>query len=64
MGADGWVAGLFAPFPKETVAIWKLVQVGRLDEAFAIYRWFGPWFDLDISTNPEHQACEVFYDRH
>lgn len=51
MGACGWVAGLVVAFPKETVAIWKLVQAGRMEEARAIYRWFRPLLDLDVSTN-------------
>ena len=50
MGADGWVAGLVVAFPKETVAIWRLTEAGRLDEARAIYRWFRPLLDLDVST--------------
>lgn len=51
MGATGWVAGLVVAFPKETVAIWKLAQAGRIEEARAIYRWFRPLLDLDVSTN-------------
>lgn len=51
MGADGWVAGLVVAFPKETVAIWNLVQAGRIEEARALYRWFRPLLDLDVSTN-------------
>jgi len=51
MGAHGWVAGLVVAFPKETVAIWRLVQEGRLSEARDIYRWFRPLLDLDVSTN-------------
>ena len=50
MGATGWVAGLVVAFPKETVAIWDLVQAGRFDEAREIYRWFRPLLDLDVST--------------
>ncbi|MDO1583777.1 dihydrodipicolinate synthase family protein [Rhizobium oryzicola] len=50
MGAHGWVAGLVVAFPKETVAIWKLSQAGRYVEALAIYRWFRPLLDLDVST--------------
>ncbi|MEQ1647210.1 MAG: dihydrodipicolinate synthase family protein [Hyphomicrobiaceae bacterium] len=50
MGAVGWVAGLVAAFPAETVAIWKLAEAGRWDEARAIYRWFRPLLDLDVST--------------
>jgi len=51
MGADGWVAGLVCAFPAETVAIYKLVKAGRLDEAREIYRWFLPILELDI--NPQ-----------
>ena len=51
MGATGWVAGLVVAFPKETVAIWRLAQAGRIEEARAIYRWFRPLLDLDVSTN-------------
>jgi 4-hydroxy-tetrahydrodipicolinate synthase len=50
MGAVGWVAGLVCAFPKETVAIYRLVSAGRFEEARAIYRWFRPLLDLDVST--------------
>lgn len=50
MGADGWVAGLVVAFPKETVAIYKLVKAGRIAEAREIYRWFIPLLNLDVST--------------
>ena len=50
VGADGWVAGLVVAFPKETVAIYRLVKAGRIEEALAIYRWFRPLLDLDVST--------------
>lgn len=50
MGADGWVAGLVCAFPHETVAIYKLVQAGLYLEALAIYRWFLPVLELDVST--------------
>ncbi len=49
MGADGWVAGLVDAFPAETVAIYRLVKAGRIDEALTIYRWFLPILELDIS---------------
>ncbi len=49
MGADGWVAGLVCAFPRETVAIYELVKAGRIKEATAIYRWFMPLLELDIS---------------
>ena len=48
MGAVGWVAGLVCAFPAETVAIYKLVKAGRINEARSIYRWFLPLLDLDI----------------
>ena len=48
MGADGWVAGLVCAFPRETVAIYRLVKAGKLDEARAIYRWFMPLLELDL----------------
>ena len=48
LGADGWVAGLVCAFPRETVAIYRLVKAGHLAEATAIYRWFMPLLELDI----------------
>jgi 1-pyrroline-4-hydroxy-2-carboxylate deaminase len=48
MGADGWVAGLVCAFPAETVAVFRLIKAGRIEEALAIYRWFLPVLELDI----------------
>ena len=48
MGAHGWVAGLVNAFPAETVAIYKLIKAGRIDEALRIHRWFLPILELDI----------------
>jgi 4-hydroxy-tetrahydrodipicolinate synthase len=48
LGADGWVAGLVCAFPKETVAIYRLVKAGRIEEATKIYRWFMPLLEMDI----------------
>lgn len=48
MGAHGWVAGLVDAFPRETVAIYRLIQAGRIEEALTIYRWFLPLLELDI----------------
>ena len=48
LGADGWVAGLVCAFPRETVAIYRLVKAGHIAEAAAIYRWFMPLLELDI----------------
>ena len=50
MGADGWVAGLVCAFPRETVAIYELVQAGRHQEALTVYRWFLPLLELDINS--------------
>ncbi|MGB5274279.1 MAG: dihydrodipicolinate synthase family protein [Flavobacteriaceae bacterium] len=49
IGADGWVAGLVCAFPAETVAIYELAKQGRTEEAIALYRWFLPLLELDIS---------------
>ena len=48
LGAHGWVAGLVCAFPAETVAVYKLVKAGRLEEARQLYRWFLPLLELDI----------------
>src|SRR5260370_7697040 len=48
MGAAGWVGGLVGAFPAETVAIYKLVKAGRIEEALEIHRWFLPLLELDI----------------
>jgi 1-pyrroline-4-hydroxy-2-carboxylate deaminase len=50
VGAIGWVAGLVTAFPRETVAIYQLMKQGRREEALAVYRWFRPLLDLDVST--------------
>ncbi|TDH24159.1 dihydrodipicolinate synthase family protein [Segetibacter sp. 3557_3] len=47
-GADGLVAGLVDAFPRETVAIYRLVKAGYYQEALKIYRWFLPVCELDI----------------
>jgi len=50
VGAVGWVAGLVTAFPRETVAVYRLVKEGRTAEALELYRWFRPLLDLDVST--------------
>ena len=50
MGAHGWVAGLVNAFPAETVAIYRLIKAGRIEEARAIHRWFLPILELDINA--------------
>jgi 4-hydroxy-tetrahydrodipicolinate synthase len=49
-GADGLVAGLVDAFPRETVAIYRLVKAGQFAEALKIYRWFLPVLELDIHS--------------
>lgn len=48
LGADGWVAGLVNAFPDETVAVYELTRLGKIEEAIIIYRWFMPLLELDI----------------
>jgi 1-pyrroline-4-hydroxy-2-carboxylate deaminase len=48
LGADGWVAGLVCAFPRETVAIYNLMEAGKIKEALEIYRWFLPLLELDL----------------
>lgn len=50
LGLDGWVAGSGIAFPKENQCLWELTRAGRWEEARAIYRWFTPLLDLDVST--------------
>jgi 1-pyrroline-4-hydroxy-2-carboxylate deaminase len=52
MGASGWVSGLAAAFPRETVAIYRYAINGHIAEARRIYRWFQPLLELDDS--PKH----------
>ncbi|MBI4922722.1 MAG: dihydrodipicolinate synthase family protein [Devosia nanyangense] len=48
LGCVGWIAGLVVAFPRETVAIYRLVLAGRIAEALEIYRWFLPLLHMDI----------------
>jgi 4-hydroxy-tetrahydrodipicolinate synthase len=48
LGCSGWIAGLVVAFPRETVAIYRLAQQGRIAEALEIYRWFLPLLHMDI----------------
>jgi 1-pyrroline-4-hydroxy-2-carboxylate deaminase len=50
LGAIGWVAGLVSAFPRETVVLIKLAEAGRYEEARALYRWFLPLLDLDVTV--------------
>jgi 4-hydroxy-tetrahydrodipicolinate synthase len=48
MGAEGWVGGLVCAFPTETVAIYRLIKAGQIEEALKIHRWFLPLLELDL----------------
>ena len=48
MGAEGWVGGLVCAFPAETVALYRLVKAGQIDDALKIHRWFLPLLELDL----------------
>jgi len=48
MGAVGWVGGLVCAFPEETVAVYRLIKAGKINEALTIYRWFLPLLELDL----------------
>jgi len=50
VGAVGWIAGLVNALPHESVRLYDLARAGRVDEAFALYRWFLPLLRLDIGT--------------
>lgn len=61
MGANGWVAGLVDAFPEETVAIYTYCKVGEIEKARAVFRWFLPLLELDISPQlvQNIKLCEV-----
>jgi 4-hydroxy-tetrahydrodipicolinate synthase len=50
LGCDGLLAGLCDAFPAETVALYRLMQARRFDEALPLYQWFMPLLHLDVST--------------
>lgn len=47
MGAVGWIAGLVNALPEESVQLFGLGKVGRMEEARALYEWFLPLLRLD-----------------
>ncbi len=47
LGATGWVAGLVNAFPAESVELFNLARAGKLEEAFALYKWFLPLLRMD-----------------
>lgn len=50
IGADGLLAGVVVAFPRETVALYKLMKARRYDEALKLYQWMTPMLHLDVST--------------
>lgn len=48
LGAVGWISGFTDAFPKESVALWKLLSEGKYKEALPIYRWFTPILHMDV----------------
>ncbi|PCK32237.1 dihydrodipicolinate synthase family protein [Pseudoalteromonas piscicida] len=55
LGATGWISGLTNVFPRESVAIYKLAEQGRYEEARELWRWFLPLLRLD--TIPTLVQC-------
>jgi len=47
-GADGWVAGMANPFPRESVQLYNLARSDSIDRAVELYRWFMPMLHLDV----------------
>jgi dihydrodipicolinate synthase/N-acetylneuraminate lyase len=54
LGAVGWVAGLVDAFPRETVAVYRLVMQERYEEALRIFNWFMPVLHLDTDIKFVH----------
>ncbi|HEY4335292.1 MAG TPA: dihydrodipicolinate synthase family protein [Puia sp.] len=50
IGAVGWVGCLASAFPAETVALYRSIRTGRLQEALSIYRWLLPLLELDLHS--------------
>jgi len=49
-GAKGWVCGMVNTFPKEAVRLFELARAGKVDEAYALYKWFMPLLHLDVDV--------------
>ncbi|MBL8519462.1 MAG: dihydrodipicolinate synthase family protein [Betaproteobacteria bacterium] len=47
-GAVGWVAGLVAAFPQESVRLFDLARAGRHADVEPLYHWFLPLLRLDV----------------
>ena len=61
MGGNGWVAGLVDAFTEETVAIYTYCKAGEWEKARAVFRWFLPLLELDISPQlvQNIKLCEL-----
>ncbi len=46
-GATGWVAGLVAAFPRESVRLYEMAMAGKTRELIPLYEWFLPLLRLD-----------------
>lgn len=51
LGAKGWVSGLTNAFPRESVALFDLLERGEVAKALEIYRWFMPLLHLDAQAD-------------
>jgi len=49
-GAKGWVCGLVNAFPGEAVRLFQLARAGKVDQAYALYKWFMPLLHLDVDV--------------
>jgi len=50
LGCDGLLAGVGCAFPRETVALYDLIQAGNFAEALKLYQWMTPMLHLDVSN--------------
>lgn len=50
LGCDGLLAGVGCAFPRETVALYDLIQAGKFAEALNLYQWMTPMLHLDVSN--------------
>lgn len=46
-GAQGWIAGLANPLPRESVELFELAMNGKTKQAVELYRWFLPLLRMD-----------------
>ncbi|MCW8197797.1 dihydrodipicolinate synthase family protein [Verminephrobacter aporrectodeae subsp. tuberculatae] len=50
LGCDGLLAGVGCAFPRETVALYELMQSGQWTQARTLYQWMTPMLHLDVSN--------------